>query len=57
MYNIINYADYNAGIKEYVVDTVAEIESLPGLMGSTALCLENMTLYIKDGQDKWRAMG
>ena len=49
MYNIIDHADHDAGVKEYVVDTIKEIDTLSGSMGSTALCLENMTFYIKNG--------
>lgn len=56
MYNIIDHADHDAGVKEYVVDTINEITSLSGSMGSTALCLEDMSLYIKDGQGVWRKM-
>jgi hypothetical protein len=56
MYNIIDHADHDAGVKEYVVDTINEVASLPGSMGSTALCLEDMSLYIKDGQGVWRKM-
>lgn len=54
MYNILDHSDHNAGIKEYVVDTYAEVETLPGDMGSTALCLENKKIYIKDGKGNWR---
>lgn len=54
MYNIVDYADHDAGVKEYVVDTIAEIASLPGSMGSTAFCLEDKNLYMKDGQGVWR---
>lgn len=56
MYKIIGYSDADSGIKEYVVDTVAEMWELPGAMGSTALVLENMNFYIKDGEGNWRAM-
>lgn len=54
MYNVIDHADHNAGIKEYVVDTIAEMNNLAGDMGSICLCLEDMKYYIKDGQDNWR---
>jgi hypothetical protein len=55
MYNVIDHADHNAGVKEYVVDTVAELISLPGDMGSMAFCFEDMKFYIKDGKGNWRA--
>jgi hypothetical protein len=56
MYNVIDHADYNAGVKEYVVDTIAEMEKLPGDMGSMAYCFEDKKFYIKDGEGNWRVM-
>lgn len=56
MYNIIDHADHDAGIKQYVVDTIKETMELPGSMGSTALCLEDMSLYIRDGKGNWRKL-
>lgn len=55
MYNIIDHADHDAGVKEYVVDTIAELEELPGSMGSLAYCFEDKKFYIKDGHGNWRA--
>ena len=54
MYNIIDHADHDASVKEYIVDTVAELENLPGAMGSSAFCLEDKSIYIKDGSGSWR---
>jgi hypothetical protein len=54
MYNIIGYSENDAGVKEYVVDTKAEMPELGGEMGSTAFCLEDMKYYIKDGKGEWR---
>lgn len=54
MYNILNYANHNAGIREYIVDTIKELELLSCLMGSSALVLEDMNLYLKDGEEKWK---
>lgn len=54
MYNIMNYASHNAGIKEYIVDTIKELELLSCLMGSSALVLEDMNLYLKDGTEQWK---
>ena len=54
MHRIINYADYDAGVKEYVVETIAEMLNLSGSMGSTAFCLEDMSYYIKDSLGEWR---
>lgn len=53
MYNVIDHADHNAGIKEYVVDTVAELQELPGDMGSSAFCFEDKKFYIKNGNGIW----
>lgn len=54
MYNIMSYASHNAGIREYVVDTIKELELLSCLMGSSALVLEDMNVYLKDGTEQWR---
>lgn len=56
MYKIIGYSNADAGVKEYVVDTLAEMWEISCAMGSTALVLENMNFYIKDGEGGWRAM-
>ena len=47
--------DIQYNINEYVIDTEADLESLPKncAMGSSALCLENGSVYIKDGKGKW----
>ena len=54
MYNIMNYASHNAGIREYIVDTIKELELLSCLMGSSALVLEDMNVYLKDGTEQWK---
>ena len=54
MYNIVDHADHNAGVKEYAVDTIAELQKLPGDMGSTAFVFEDMSFYMKDGKGEWR---
>ena len=54
MYRIINYADYDASVKEYVVETIDEMNTLTGGFGSTAFCLETMSYYIKDSHGEWR---
>jgi hypothetical protein len=56
MYRIIDHADSDGGIREYVVDTLAELAEISCSMGSTAFCIENMSLYIKDGKGQWRKM-
>lgn len=47
-----------AYIKEYVVDTVAEIAELPTnlTMGSSAICLEDKKTYYLSGQGRWVAI-
>jgi hypothetical protein len=32
------------------------LNTLPGGMGSTAICFETMKFYIKDGQGAWREL-
>ena len=54
MYIIIGYSKHDAGVKEYVVDTKAEMSKIGGVMGTIALCLEDMKYYIKDGKGEWR---
>lgn len=56
MYKVIEHSDNDAGIKEIVVDTLAEMPALPCSMASVALCLEDMKYYIKDGQGNWREL-
>lgn len=53
MYKIIDYSDYDAGIKNYIVDTCEEVSTLPGDMGSEAYCLQDSKTYIKNGEDSW----
>ena len=53
MYNVIDHADANAGVKEYAVDTVAELMVLPGDMGSSAFCFEDKSFYMKNGKGEW----
>ena len=57
MYKVIGHADYDAGVKDYAVDTIAELAEVPGSMGSTAFVFEDMNFYMKDGQGIWRKIG
>lgn len=42
------------GITEFVIDSPEDLEKLPRcLMGSSALCLSNGNVYMKDGTGKW----
>ena len=53
MYKIIDYSDYDAGVKEIVVDTLAEMYNVPCGMGSQAFCFEDKKFYIKDSNENW----
>lgn len=69
---MITLREYDAArnVATYTVDTEAEIAQLPNLvtgddkndlgpiaMGSVAICLENMTLYMLDGNNEYVAFG
>ena len=54
MYKVIGYSNADAGVKEYVVDTIVELDQITSAMGSTAFCFENMSIYIMDGEGNWR---
>lgn len=42
------------GITEFVIDSPEDLEKLPRcLMGSSALCLSNGNVYMKDSTGKW----
>lgn len=42
------------GITEFVIDSPEDLKKLPRcLMGSSALCLSNGNVYMKDGTGKW----
>ena len=42
------------GVKTFVVDTYADLESLPNcLMGSAALVLDESEVYMKNGEGSW----
>ena len=56
MYKIVDYSDYDAGVKDIIADTMADLEEAPCSMGSTALVLEDMKFYVKDGNDQWKVI-
>jgi hypothetical protein len=56
MYKIVDYSDYDAGVKDIIADTLADLKRAPCSMGSTALVLENMKFYVKDGSGNWREL-
>lgn len=43
------------GLKEYVVDSVTDIDLLPidGVMGSTAFVIETGDVYMLNGKKEW----
>lgn len=45
-------------VDEFVIDTPEDLETLPkrSAMGSTALCLSNSMVYVKDGKGEWKAL-
>lgn len=57
MFKIVDYSDYDAGVKDIVADTMEDLNEVPCSMGSTALVIENMKYYILDGYDEWREIG
>jgi hypothetical protein len=56
-----NSGDTAYGIREYVVDTVADIENLPKTkveLGSAALCLEDGNVYFYNpSKNRWAILG
>ena len=55
--NAISTSGHTAyGIKEYVVDTAEDVKYLPIdiPMGSTALVIENSTVWCLNGQGEWK---
>lgn len=43
------------GIKEYAIDTQADLKKLPtdAAPGSTAICIETSAVYMLNGSRKW----
>ena len=56
MYKLINYAEASSGIKEFIADTVEDLDTIRDCeMGSICLVLSNKTMYIKNGNGEWIA--
>ena len=54
MYKLINYSEASSGIKEFIADTVEDLEAIKDCeMGSMCLVLSNKTLYIKNSEGEW----
>ena len=57
MYNLVSQSGHiTYGIKEYVCDTVADLNTLPidGKAGSTAYIIEDSTTYILNSKHEWK---
>jgi len=56
-----NSGDVAYGLREYVVDTVADIDLLPTKnveLGSAALCLEDGNVYFYNpSKNRWAVLG
>lgn len=57
MFKIVDYSDYDAGVRDIVADTMEDLKNTGCSMGSTALVIENMKYYVLDGQGEWRVIG
>lgn len=57
-YNIIaNGGQTVPGIKEYVIDSIDDLDCLPKTpMGSTALIISTGKVYILDGSQEWKEL-
>ena len=59
--NIYSNSGHTAyGIKEFIVDTIKDLESLPldSQLGSAALCLEDGKVYFyRPSKDAWLPLG
>lgn len=55
MYSITKQNDsVSYGIKEFTCDTIEDLEELPDCsMGSSAIVLKPLGVYIKDGNKEW----
>lgn len=54
MYKIINYAEASSGIKEYIADTIEDLDTIKDCeMGSICLVLANKTMYVKNSKGEW----
>lgn len=55
MYKIIkNDNDVTYGIKEFALDSIADLKTLPKCeMGSTAFIIESGEVYIKNSAGEW----
>lgn len=55
-YNILKQSgDTNYDINEYICDTTEDLELLPpkAAMGSTAIVLQPVGVYIKNSEEQW----
>ena len=57
MINLLSQSGHQGyGIKEYVLDTPADLDNLPidAPMGSTAFCIETSSVYVLNGKGEWK---
>lgn len=50
--------DNDNGVREYIIDTLADLEKLPTkYLGSAALCLETSDVYVLNTKGEWIKIG
>lgn len=58
-YNILSQnGEVQYGVNEFVIDSPEDLKKLPDktAMGSSALCLSNSEVYMKDSSGEWKAI-
>ena len=58
-YNILSQnGEVQYGVNEFVIDSPEDLKKLPDktAMGSSALCLSNGEVYMKDSSGEWKAI-
>lgn len=54
MYKLLNYSEASAGIKEFVADTVKDLEDITNCeMGSSVYVIETSMVYVKNSAGEW----
>ena len=58
-YNILSQnGEVQYGVNEFVIDSPEDLKKLPDktAMGSSALCLSNSEVYMKNSSGEWQAI-
>jgi len=58
-YNILSQnGEVQYGVNEFVIDSPEDLKKLPDktAMGSSALCLSNNEVYMKNSSGEWKAI-